>query len=52
MQDTNLEPLVIEVDLFMPRTKTNYVKNLISKIPAKANFSCLQALLNVEVIEI
>ena len=47
-----LEPLGIELDLFIPRTKTNYVNNLIFKIPAKTHFLCLQALLNVEVLEI
>ena len=46
-----LEPLGIELDLFIPRTKTNYVNNLIFKIPAKTHFLCLQALLNVEVLE-
>ena len=45
-----LEPLGIELDLFIPRTKTNYVNNLIFKIPAKTQlFAKCRGLRNTKI---
>ena len=52
MQVQNKEPLEIEWAPFYVSNKDDFICIFFSKIPAKTHFLCLQALLNVEVIEI